>query len=147
MAWRATVSNPKIAASFGVNAIQVRYLNFCIGSALAAVAGGLIALFNNYVDPTMGFVVSYKALAIIVLGGLGSVRGTLVASLLPSPRRILRNDLGRQVSRPRCIAFLFLIIVLIVRPQGLTGARARHERLHDTACCRSSASTSCWRSA
>ncbi len=60
-----------------------------IGSALAALAGALIALLNNYVEPTMGFVVSYKALAIIVLGGLGSVRGTLIASFALGLVRIL----------------------------------------------------------
>jgi branched-chain amino acid transport system permease protein len=124
IAWRATVSNPKIATSFGVNAIQVRYLNFMIGSALAALAGALIALLNNYVEPTMGFVVSYKALAIIVLGGLGSVRGTLIASfalgLVESFGTIL---VGKYLDRD-ALAFLFLIIVLLVRPQGLTGARA-----------------------
>jgi branched-chain amino acid transport system permease protein len=124
IAWRATVSNPKMATSFGVNAIQVRYLNFLIGSALAALAGALIALLNNYVEPTMGFVVSYKALAIIVLGGLGSVRGTLIASfalgLVESFGTIL---VGKYLDRD-ALAFLFLIIVLLVRPQGLTGARA-----------------------
>jgi branched-chain amino acid transport system permease protein len=124
IAWRATVSNPRMATSFGVNAIQVRYLNFLIGSALAALAGALIALLNNYVEPTMGFVVSYKALAIIVLGGLGSVRGTLIASfalgLVESFGTIL---VGKYLDRD-ALAFLFLIIVLLVRPQGLTGARA-----------------------
>ena len=123
IAWRATVSNPKIATSFGVDAIQVRYLNFLIGSALAALAGALIALLNNYVEPSMGFVVSYKALAIIVLGGLGSVRGTLIASfalgLVESFGTIL---VGKYLDRD-ALAFLFLIIVLMVRPQGLTGAR------------------------
>jgi branched-chain amino acid transport system permease protein len=122
--WRATVSNPKIATSFGVNAIQVRYLNFLIGSALAALAGALIALLNNFVEPTMGFVVSYKALAIIVLGGLGSVRGTLLASfslgLVESFGTIL---VGKYLDRD-ALAFLFLIVVLMVRPEGLTGARA-----------------------
>ena len=49
--WRATVSKPQIAASFGVDPIKVRYLNFAIGSALAAIAGGLVALLNNLVDP------------------------------------------------------------------------------------------------
>ncbi|MEI9923460.1 MAG: branched-chain amino acid ABC transporter permease [Bradyrhizobium sp.] len=49
--WRATVSKPQIAASFGIDPIKVRYLNFAIGSALAAVAGGLVALLNNLVDP------------------------------------------------------------------------------------------------
>lgn len=124
IAWRATVSNPKIATSFGINAIRVRYQTFLIGSALAALAGALIALLNNFVEPTMGFVVSYKALAIIVLGGLGSVRGTLLASfalgLIESFGTIL---VGKYLDRD-ALAFLFLIIVLIVRPQGLTGARA-----------------------
>lgn len=124
IAWRATVSNPKIATSFGVDAIKVRYLNFLIGSALAALAGVLIALLNNYVEPTMGFVVSYKALAIIVLGGLGSVRGTLIASfalgLVESFGTIM---VGKYLDRD-ALAFLFLIVVLLVRPQGLTGARA-----------------------
>ena len=121
--WRATVSVPKIATSFGVDAIKVRYLNFFIGSALAAVAGVLIALLNNFVEPTMGFVISYKGLAIIVLGGLGSVRGTLIASIMLGVVEsfgtiFIGNFLDRDA-----IAFLFLIIVLMVRPQGFTGAR------------------------
>jgi branched-chain amino acid transport system permease protein len=121
--WRATVSKPKIAASFGIDPIEVRYLNFAIGSALAAVAGGLVALLNNLVDPGIGFVVSYKALAIIVLGGLGSVRGTLVASLvLGLVESYGTIFIGAWLDRD-AIAFLALIILLMVRPQGFTGAR------------------------
>ena len=122
--WRATVSRPKIAASFGIDSIKVRYLNFAIGSALAAVAGGLVALLNNLVDPLIGYVVSYKALAIIVLGGLGSLQGTLVASLaLGLTESYGTIFVGRFLDRD-AIAFLFLIAVLLVRPQGLAGARA-----------------------
>jgi branched-chain amino acid transport system permease protein len=121
--WRATVSKPQIAASFGVDPIKVRYLNFAIGSALAAVAGGLVALLNNLVDPTIGFVVSYKALAIIVLGGLGSVRGTLVASLvLGLVESYGTIFVGAWLDRD-AIAFLALILLLMIRPQGFTGAR------------------------
>jgi len=124
VAWRATVSNPRIAASFGVDAIMVRYLNFAIGSALAALAGGLIALLDNFVDPTIGYVVSYKALAIIVLGGLGSVRGTLIASLvLGLVESYGTIYLGSWMNRD-AIAFLALILILMIRPQGFTGARA-----------------------
>jgi len=82
MAWRATVDDPQMAESFGVSVLRVRYLNFFIGSALAAVAGIFISLLSNLVEPTMGAVPSYKALAIIVLGGLGNVGGTLAASLV-----------------------------------------------------------------
>jgi branched-chain amino acid transport system permease protein len=122
--WRATVSRPKIAASFGIDPIKVRYLNFAIGSALAAVAGGLVALLNNLVDPVIGYVVSYKALAIIVLGGLGSVRGTLIASLvLGLVESYGTIFIGQWLDRD-AIAFLALIAVLMIRPQGFTGARA-----------------------
>jgi branched-chain amino acid transport system permease protein len=121
-AWRATVSNPTMAASFGVDAIRVRYLNFGIGSALAGLAGALIGLLNNFVEPSMGFVVSYKALAIIVLGGLGSILGTLIASyalgLIESFGTLaLQSYLDRDA-----IAFLFLIVVLVIRPRGLMAA-------------------------
>ncbi len=122
--WRATVSDPRIATSFGIDAVKVRYLIFAIGSALAALGGALIGLLNNFVEPTMGFVVSYKALAVIVLGGLGSLRGTLAASLalgvIESYGTIF---VGHYLDRD-AIAFLFLIAVLIVRPRGLGGAKA-----------------------
>jgi branched-chain amino acid transport system permease protein len=120
--WRATVSTPQIAASFGIDPIKVRYLNFAVGSALAAVAGGLVAQMNNLVDPGIGFVVSYKALAIIVLGGLGSVRGTLIASLvLGLVESYGTIFIGAWLDRD-AIAFLALILLLMIRPQGFTGA-------------------------
>jgi branched-chain amino acid transport system permease protein len=123
IAWRATVSRPQIATSFGIDAIQVRYLSFAIGSALAAIAGGLVALLNNLVDPSIGAVVSYKALAIIVLGGLGSVRGTLIASLvLGLVESYGTIFIGAWLDRD-AIAFLALIALLMLRPQGFTGMR------------------------
>ena len=121
--WRATVSDPRIATSFGVDAIKVRYLNFAIGSALAALGGALIGLLNNFVEPTMGFVVSYKALAIIVLGGLGNLRGTLIASLVLGLVESFGTIFVGHVLDRDAIAFLFLIAVLIVRPQGIGGAK------------------------
>jgi branched-chain amino acid transport system permease protein len=121
--WRATVSDPRMAESFGVDAIKVRYLNFAIGSALAGLAGALIGVLNNFVEPTMGFVVSYKALAIIVVGGLGSLRGTLIASLaLGLVESYGTIFVGRFLDRD-AIAFLFLIAVLIARPRGLGGMK------------------------
>ena len=121
--WRATVSRPQIAASFGIDPIKVRYLSFAIGSALAAAAGGLVALMNNLVDPGIGSVVSYKALAIIVLGGLGSVRGTFIASLVLGLVEAYGTIfIGGWLDRD-AIAFLALIVLLMLRPQGFTGPR------------------------
>jgi branched-chain amino acid transport system permease protein len=123
VSWRATVTDPDMARAFGVNTRNVRYLNFFVGSALAAAAGVLVGVLNNLVEPTMGAVTSYKALAIIVLGGLGSIRGTLLAAMaigiIESFGTIyLGHLLGRDA-----LAFAFLILVLMVRPQGLLGAK------------------------
>jgi branched-chain amino acid transport system permease protein len=121
--WRATVSRPDIATSFGVDPIKVRYLNFAIGSALAAVAGGLVALMNNLVDPATVTIVTYKAIAIIVLGGLGSVRGTLIASLVLGIVEAYGTVfIGAYLDRD-AIAFLVLIVLLLIKPEGFTGAR------------------------
>ncbi|MGE0723552.1 MAG: branched-chain amino acid ABC transporter permease [Alphaproteobacteria bacterium] len=123
IAWRATVSDPAMARSFGVDTIRVRYLNFFLASLLAAAAGALVAVLNNLVEPTMGAVPSYKSLAIIVLGGLGNVAGTLVAALALGVIEAFGTIyLGHVLDRD-AIAFLFLVVVLMVRPRGLFAPR------------------------
>jgi branched-chain amino acid transport system permease protein len=123
VAWRATVSDPPIASSFGVDVIRVRYTGFFIASCLAAAAGVLVGLLNNLVEPGMGNIISYKGLAIIVLGGLGNVVGTLVASVVLGVVESFGTVyLGNIVDRD-AIAFLFLVVVLMIRPQGLFAAR------------------------
>jgi branched-chain amino acid transport system permease protein len=118
-AWRATVTDPGMSQSFGVDVIKVRYLNFFIGSAMAAAAGSMVAVMNNLVEPTMGSVPSYKALAIIVLGGLGNVRGTLIAALVIGVVEAFGTIyLGNILDRDS-IAFALLILVLMVKPTGL----------------------------
>lgn len=115
----ATVSDPQMAESFGIKLNRVRDLNFLVGSALAGFAGVWVAVLNNLVEPTMGSVPSYKALAIIVLGGMGSVPGTLLAALvLGLVESFGTVYLGQFLDR-NAIAFAFLIVVLMVRPQGL----------------------------
>ncbi len=123
VAWRATVDDPEIAKSFGIDTIRVRYLNFFIGSALAAVGGVFVSLLSNLVEPTMGAVPAYKALAIIVLGGLGDVKGTLVAALVLGVVEAFGTIYIGDLLDRDAIAFAFLIAVLMIRPQGLLGAR------------------------
>lgn len=123
VACQATVSDPQMAESFGISLRQVRDINFFVGSALAGFAGVWVALLNNLVEPTMGSVPSYKALAIIVLGGLGSVPGALAASLVLGVVEAFGTIyLGKFLDR-NAIAFAFLIAVLMVRPQGLFARR------------------------
>ncbi len=123
IASQATVSDPQMAESFGVKLNQVRDLNFLIGSALAGFAGVWVAILNNLVEPTMGSVPSYKALAIIVLGGMGSVPGTLMAALVLGLVESFGTVYLSQFLDRNAIAFAFLIVVLMVRPMGLFAKR------------------------
>jgi branched-chain amino acid transport system permease protein len=123
VAWRATVDDPEIATSYGIDTIKVRYLNFFIGSALAAVGGIFVSILSNLVEPTMGGVAAYKGLAIIVLGGLGNVAGTLVASLVLGIIEAFGTIyLGNFLDRD-AIAFAFMIFVLMLRPHGMFSRR------------------------
>ncbi|MGB6055233.1 MAG: branched-chain amino acid ABC transporter permease [Burkholderiaceae bacterium] len=119
VACQATVSDPQMAESFGIRLRTVRDLNFFVGSALAGFAGVWVALLNNLVEPTMGSVPSYKGLAIIVLGGMGSVRGTLLAALVLGVVESFGTIYLGQFLDRNAIAFAFLILVLMFRPQGL----------------------------
>ncbi len=121
VAWRATVSDPAMAESFGVGVSGVRYQSFFIASALAGVAGVLVGLLNNLVEPGMGAMIGYKGLAIIVLGGLGNVPGTLVASLLLGVIESFGTVYLDKLLDRDAIAFLVLIVILMIRPQGLLG--------------------------
>lgn len=125
IAWRATVTDPGMARSFGIDTIRVRYVNFFIASVLAAAAGSLVAILNNLVEPTMGSVPSYKSLAIIVLGGLGNVAGTLVAALMLGVIEAYGTIYAGAYLDRDAIAFIFLIAVLMVRPNGLFAAAER----------------------
>lgn len=119
LAARAIVTDAQMAASFGVDPRRLRWMIFFLGSALAAVGGCLVGLLNNLVEPSMGAVPAYKAMAIIVLGGLGKVQGALAACLALGIIEAFGSIyLGAILDRD-AIAFAFLILVLMVRPQGL----------------------------
>jgi branched-chain amino acid transport system permease protein len=121
IASRATVTDQQMAASFGADVRTIRDITFFIGSGFAAVAGTMVGVLNNIVEPTMGSVPSYKALAIIVLGGLGSIRGALLASLfLGLIEAFGTTYLGFLLDRD-AIAFAVMLVVLMLRPAGLTG--------------------------
>lgn len=121
LGWRAAAMDRDMAAAVGVNLNRVIALNFSLGSALAGAAGVLVGVYNNSVFATMGDLPSYKAFIIIVLGGMGSLPGAVVASLLLA---IVENFLVAWVGYvlPRdAIAFLVLILMLMFRPHGLLG--------------------------
>jgi branched-chain amino acid transport system permease protein len=121
LAMRATAMDAEITSSFGVNTQGIVALNFLIGSAMAGAAGVLIGVYDNQVWPTMGSVPAYKCLAIVVLGGLGNIPGTVLASfLIGLAETLLIGVLAIPFPRD-ALAFVAMIMVLMFRPYGLLG--------------------------
>ncbi|WP_371374007.1 branched-chain amino acid ABC transporter permease [Sporomusa aerivorans] len=124
LAWRATAQDLEIAKAMGVNINKVVALNFFLGYSFAAAAGIMVGMLYSSVFPTMGDVPAYKMLALIVLGGLGSPVGTVVAALLIGlVETLVAGYIGFFLPRD-AIAFVALIIILLVKPEGLMSKKA-----------------------
>ena len=120
---RAVAADRETAASMGIDVPRIVSLNFLLGSALAGLAGVLVALNFNAVYPTMGAIPGMKAFAVVVTGGLGSLPGAVVASLfLGVAESVIEGFFDLPIGRDAA-AFVLLIAVLLLRPQGLFGAR------------------------
>lgn len=123
LAMRAASQDMEVASSLGVNSHWVVSATFVIGSAIAAVAGILVGIYYNQVYPTMGAVPAYKCLALIVVGGMGSVPGAVLASLLLGLGETLLIGFA-NIPMPRdALAFIAMIVVLLWRPEGLLGKK------------------------
>lgn len=129
-AMRATAENPGIAALMGVDANRIIVLAFMIGSALAALAGMLVASNYGIAHYNMGFMLGLKAFTAAVLGGIGNLAGAVVGGLLLGVIEALGAGyigdltggvLGSQYQD--VFAFFVLIGVLVLRPAGLLGER------------------------
>lgn len=129
-AMRATAQNREVAGLMGVDVNRVIAATFAVGSALAAVAGLLIAAYYGIAHYNMGFMLGLKAFSAAVLGGIGNIPGALLGGLLLGVIESLGagyiGDLtgGFLGSHYQDIfAFFILILVLIFRPSGLLGER------------------------
>ncbi len=123
LAMRAVSQDMEIASAMGVNTQRTVAITFVIGSAIAAVAGILTGIYYNQVYPMMGTVPAYKTLALIVVGGMGSSSGAVLASLLLGIAETLLIGFA-NIPLPRdALAFIAMIIILMWRPTGLMGKR------------------------
>jgi branched-chain amino acid transport system permease protein len=129
-AMRATAENPRVAALMGVKPDLVISATFVIGAILAAVAGIMWAANYGTVQHTMGFLPGLKAFTAAVLGGIGNLAGAVVGGLLLGLVEALGAGylgaltggvLGSHYAD--IFAFVALILVLTLRPQGLLGER------------------------
>ena len=119
---RAVSQNREMCAVVGINVRQVALVTFALGGVITGLAAALITpLFTVY--PTMGSLLTLKALAAIVMGGMGQVNGPILAAFIIG---IVEALFGGYVSfaYKDVISFGLFILVLFFRPQGLFGKRA-----------------------
>jgi branched-chain amino acid transport system permease protein len=123
LAVRATAQNPDAALASGIDIRRVQTLSFSISSALAAAAGALIAPFI-FSFPAMGFPMVIKAFIVVIIGGLGSVWGALLAGYGLGVVEAL-SVLWLPSGFNELMGPLTMLLVLLLRPEGLLGRRVQ----------------------
>ena len=125
-AMRAVSENRDAAELMGISVNRTIAITFAIGSALAAVAGVLFCSTYPVLNPTVGSIPGIKAFTAAVLGGIGSIPGTLVGGLLLGIIEIFgRAYISQELSN--AIVFAVLIIILLVKPNGLLGKKVNEK--------------------
>jgi branched-chain amino acid transport system permease protein len=121
-AMRCTAQDPLMASLVGVSVDRVISLTFLIGSSLAAVAGVLVAMYYGKVNYLVGYVAGLKAFTAAVLGGIGNIPGAMLGGLfLGVVESLAAGYIGGEYKD--VVAFVVLVVVLILKPEGLLGAK------------------------
>jgi len=121
LALRAVSVNPSAAGLVAINVARASALAFALGGAVTAAGGGLLSMFLTF-DVSLGVVFTLKALIIVILGGVGDIRGTIVAAFilgLAETAVATLIDPGLTLAA----AYVLFMVVLLVRPEGLFGRR------------------------
>jgi branched-chain amino acid transport system permease protein len=127
MAMRATAENLQIASILGINVDTVILLTFAVASGLAGIAGVLVGLNYNAISPFMGIDMTTKGLAVMLIGGLGSIYGAMAGGLLLGIVEVVSVAYLASSYRD-AFAFCLMILVLLLRPRGLFSAGVDVER-------------------
>lgn len=125
-AMRALSFSHDAARLMGIPVDRIISFTFVLGSALAGAAGVLVSLANPKIEPLMGIMPGIKAFVAAVLGGIGSLPGALVGGLLLGISETFVTAYISSTYRD-ALAFILLIVILLVRPQGLMGKRVQEK--------------------
>ena len=120
---RATVQNRQLAETLGVSTRNVDRITFFLGSGLAGVGGVAIALISG-TNPTLGTVYIIPAFLVVVVGGVGQLKGTVLAAWAVGVVTAFLTD-WISGSWAQVITFALVVIFLTIRPQGLFTVRTR----------------------
>ena len=120
---RATVQNRELAETMGVSTRNVDRITFFVGSGLAGIGGVAISLISG-TNPTVGATYIIPAFLVVVAGGLGQIKGTVIAAFVVGIATAFLTD-WTSGSMAQVAAALLVVIFLQLRPQGLFTVRTR----------------------
>jgi branched-chain amino acid transport system permease protein len=115
---RAATENPQLVRAFGINVPRMITLTYGFGVALAALAGVLSAPINQ-VRPLMGADLIIVVFAVVVIGGMGSIMGSIVTGFMLGLLEGLTKYFYPEASNT--VVFVIMAIVLMIKPNGLFG--------------------------
>jgi branched-chain amino acid transport system permease protein len=119
-ALRAIAESPKAACLLGINVEGLFYLTSFAAAALGGAAGVLVGLSFNAISPYMGQPMLLKGVAVIILGGMGDIRGALIGGLFLGFAEVLTVAYFSSDFRD-AVAFGLLFLILLIRPSGMFG--------------------------
>jgi len=125
-AMRAVSLDKEAAELMGINVDRTISYTFAIGSALAGAAGVLVGIYYNTINPLMGSVPGLKAFIAAVLGGIGIIPGAVFGGFFLGMTETVVSAYGGSVFKD-AVAFSILIVVLLVKPNGLLGKTVREK--------------------
>lgn len=120
----AVTQNPRGALYSGINVPRIRTLSFMVGVGTAGIAGGLLAPITS-VFPTMGNASLIMSFIVVILGGMGSISGSLLGALLMGLANAFFETYV-SVSWTPALGWTLVILILLVAPQGLRGQNLKH---------------------
>ena len=119
-AMRCVSQDMDVSKLMGINTNAIVYFTFGLGSAMGAAAGTLVGIYYKAAYPMMGFVPGLKAFIAAVIGGIGSIPGAMLGGLIMGISESLGAAYISSGYRD-AIAFIILIVILLVKPEGLLG--------------------------
>jgi len=120
-ALRALDQDPQLAALHGISPLKTYIVALLIGSMLGGLSGGLLALYYNDVHPGIASAAVTVALCVIIVGGLGSVPGTIVSGLIMGLLETAAIAYIPLLFPRTLVSFIVLIVILLLKPSGILG--------------------------
>ncbi len=123
-AMRAVSVDEDAARLMGIDVDKTISFTFLLGSALAGVAGVLVGIYYNSINPLMGMTPGLKAFIAAVFGGIGSIPGAMIGGLFIGIAETMVTAYGSSLYKD---AIVYIILILILKPAGLLGKNVREK--------------------